>query len=173
MRVLVTAASKHGSTAQIAEVIADVVRSGGHDVVVEEPSSVHELRAFDACVIGSAVYAGHWMGAAREFVERVADQLVVRPVWLFSSGPVGEPLTPKDEAVDVDHLARTVDALDHEVFAGRIDRSRLGFGERALVRALKVPEGDYRDWEHVRRWSLGVLTQLDALQASSAAGPGR
>ena len=124
MRVLVTAASKHGSTAQIAEVIADVVRSSGHDVVVEEPLSVHELGAFDACVVGSAVYAGHSMGAAREFVKR-------------------------------------------------IDRSRLGFGERALVRAQKVPEGDYRDWAHVRRRSLGVLTQLDALQASSAAGPGR
>ena len=124
MRVLVTAASKHGSTAQIAEVIADVVRSSGHDVVVEESSSVHELGAFDACAVGSAVYDGHWMGAAREFVKR-------------------------------------------------IDRSRLGFGERALVRAQKVPEGDYRDWAHVRRRSLGVVTQLDALQASSAAGPGR
>ena len=124
MRVLVTAASKHGSTAQIAEVIADVVSSSGHDVVVEDPSSVHELGAFDASVVGSAVYAGHWMGTAREF-------------------------------------------------AGRIDRSRLGFGERALVRAQKVPEGDNRDWEHLRRRSLGVLTQLDALQASSAAGPGR
>ena len=48
MRVLVTAASKHGSTAQIAEVIADVVSSSGDDVVVEEPSSVHELDALQA-----------------------------------------------------------------------------------------------------------------------------
>ena len=48
MRVLVTAASTHGSTAQIAEVIADVVRSSGHDVVVEEPLSAHELDALQA-----------------------------------------------------------------------------------------------------------------------------
>lgn len=173
MRVLVTAASKHGSTAQIADVIAEVIRSGGHEVRVEDPSTVHDLGAFDACVVGSAVYVGHWLGDARDLVDRVADQLVVRPVWLFSSGPVGEPLAPEDEAVDVDRLVRRVEAVDHEVFAGRIDRSLLGFGERALVRALKVPEGDYRDWEHVRRWSLGVVTRLDALQASSVAGPSR
>lgn len=173
MRVLVTAASKHGSTAEIAEVVAEVLRSGGHQVVVEDPSTIRDLGSFDACVVGSAVYVGHWLSAARELVDRVADQLVVRPVWLFSSGPVGEPPMPEDEAVDVDRLARMVDARDHEVFAGRIDRSRLGFGERALVRALKVPEGDYRDWEHVRRWSGAVVTELDTLQAASAAGPGR
>lgn len=79
-----------------------MLRAGGHDVAVPEPSSLHDLASFEACVIGSAAYAGHGLRSARELVKRLADQLVVWPVWLLPSGPVGLPLTPKEEPVDVD-----------------------------------------------------------------------
>jgi menaquinone-dependent protoporphyrinogen oxidase len=58
-RVLVTAASRHGATAQIAGAIAERLTAAGHDVNLREPESVHDLDNIDAVVLGSAVYMGH------------------------------------------------------------------------------------------------------------------
>ena len=46
--------------------------------------------------LGSAVYMGRWMKPGRELAQRQAAALAARPVWLFSSGPVGEPAKPAD-----------------------------------------------------------------------------
>ncbi len=57
-----------------------------------EPDEVTELEDYDAVVLGSAVYAGHWLEPAKQLAERFVGQLLGRAVWLFSSGPVGNPL---------------------------------------------------------------------------------
>ena len=33
------------------------------------------------------------------------------------------------------------------MFPGRLEKKRLSFGERAIVLALRAPEGDFRDWD--------------------------
>jgi menaquinone-dependent protoporphyrinogen oxidase len=43
---------------------------------------------------------------------------------------------------------------------GKLDRSRLGFGERMAVRLVKAPEGDFRDWGAVRGWSKEIAAAL-------------
>jgi len=160
MRVLVTAASKHGSTGEIAGVIAEVLGGRGLETVVTPPEEVDDVAAFDAVVLGSAVYAGRWMRSARELVERAADDLAARPVWLFSSGPIGEPPRPEEDPVDVAEIVESTSARDHRVFAGRLERSRLGFGERAVVAALRAPDGDFRDWDEIRGWATAIADEL-------------
>ncbi len=91
MRVLVCAASKYGATGEIARAVADVLAERGCEVTVLPPEKVDAVEEFDAVVLGSAVYMGQWMKPARELAERSAGALAARPVWLFSSGPVGEP----------------------------------------------------------------------------------
>jgi menaquinone-dependent protoporphyrinogen oxidase len=92
MRVLVTAATKYGATAEIAAAIAEVLDEHGLEATMLSPEEVKGVDGYDAVVIGSAVYAGHWLKPARELVERHATTtLAGRPVWLFSSGPVGDP----------------------------------------------------------------------------------
>ena len=54
------------------------------------PAKVSAVEEFDPVVLGSAVYLGQWMKPARELAERSASALAARPVWLFSSGLVGE-----------------------------------------------------------------------------------
>lgn len=160
MRVLVTAASKHGSTGEIAGAIAEVLGGRGLETVVTPPEEVDDIAAFDAAVLGSAVYAGRWMKPARELVERAADDLAARPVWLFSSGPIGEPPRPEEDPVDVAEIVESTSARDHRVFAGRLERSRLGFGERAVVAALRAPDGDFRDWDEIRGWATAIADEL-------------
>lgn len=146
MRVLVTAGTKHGSTTEIRDAIADTLRKRGLDTMALSPDDVRHVEEFDAVVLGSAVYAGHWVKPAKELVERAREGLAGKRVWLFSSGPVGHPPKPDEEPVDVAEIIEATGALEHRLFPGKLDKSRLNFGERALVAALRAPEGDFRDW---------------------------
>ena len=95
MRVLVTAATKYGATTEIAAAIAEVLGDHGLEATVFPPDQVEGVDGYDAVVVGSAVYAGHWLKPARELVDRLDSELAKRPVWLFSSGPVGDPPSPR------------------------------------------------------------------------------
>jgi menaquinone-dependent protoporphyrinogen oxidase len=160
MRVLVTAASKYGATAEIGQAIGEVLGEHGLDPTVVPPERVGGLDGFDAVVVGSAVYAGHWLKPARELVDRLGGELAGRPVWLFSSGPVGDPPKPDEDPVDVAEVLAATGAREHRVFAGKLLRKQLSFPERAIVSALRVPEGDFRDWAEVRRWATGIADAL-------------
>ena len=59
-------------------------------------------------------------------------------------------------------------ARDHRIFAGRIDSRQLGFGERAILRMVKAPEGDFRSWDEIRAWAGEIAAALSALPAQSA-----
>lgn len=162
MDVLVTAASKHGSTREIADAIGTRLRERGFAVEVVAPDDVATLADVQAVVLGSAVYAGHWLAPAREFADRFAHALRQRPVWLFSSGPVGDPPAPREDAVRLADTMEVTGARSHALFGGRIVRSRLGFAERAMVRALGVAEGDCRDWRDIDAWADEVADVLVA-----------
>jgi len=160
IRILVTAASKHGATAEIAGVIAEHLTAAGHDVDLREPDSVHDLDNIDAVVLGSAVYIGHWLKPARELVTRVGSELASRPVWMFSSGPVGDPLKPSENSVDVAAVVAATGAREHRVFAGHVNEDQLGFSERAMVRTFRAAVGDFRDWEAIKGWAREIDAQL-------------
>jgi menaquinone-dependent protoporphyrinogen oxidase len=162
MRVLVTAATKYGATAEIAAAIAAVLGEQGLEARVLPPEQVEGVDGYDAVVVGSAVYAGHWLKPARELVERHAGALAGRPVWLFSSGPVGDPPKPEEDPVDVADLLAVTGAREHRVFAGKLVRKQLSFPERAIVSALRVPEGDFRDWTEIRQWAAGIADAMGA-----------
>jgi menaquinone-dependent protoporphyrinogen oxidase len=169
MRVLVCVADRHGSTAEIAVRIAAAIRAGlPRDAVVDVlgASEVHDTTGYDALVLGSAVYMGRWLGDARAVAQRIATQ-PRRPVWLFSSGPIGDPPQPVQEPVEVADLVERTHAREHRVFAGRLDRHRLGFAERALVSALHVADGDDRDWGQMDAW--GAQIALDVGRAVDSA----
>jgi menaquinone-dependent protoporphyrinogen oxidase len=125
--------------------------------------------AFDAVILGSAVYAGHWLDSARDYATEHADALRRQPVWLFSSGPIGEPPFPPDEPYDVAPVMRLTGARGHAVFPGRLDKGLLSFGERAMVTAMRAPLGDFRDWGAVRDWAAAIAGQLVGPTAAPAA----
>jgi menaquinone-dependent protoporphyrinogen oxidase len=151
VRVLVTAASRHGATHEIASAVADGLSRRGVTAEARPAEELASLDGYDAFVVGSAVYIGRWLEPAQRLVEEHAARLAAAPVWLFSSGPLGPPgeLKPEDEPVDVAGHMEATRAAGHRVFAGRLDRKLLGFGEKAVVVAVRAPEGDFRDWEAI------------------------
>jgi len=162
MQVLVTAASKHGATREIASWIADALRDAGVPTSLREPGQVASLEGVDAVVIGSGVYAGHWLKEATTLVEAFGPDFATRDVWLFSSGPAGEPLKPDSDPVDAEPMRAATHAREHRVFAGRIDRSTMGFAERAIMAALRVPEGDWRPRPEIEAWAREIAATLVA-----------
>ncbi len=160
MKVLVCAASKYGATSQIAQAVADVLAERGCEVRVLPPEKVGVVEEFDAVVLGSAVYMGQWMKPARELAERSAGALGARPVWLFSSGPVGEPAKPADNPVDVTKILQASEARDHRIFTGKLVKKHLSFPDRAMASALRAQEGDFRNWAEIRDWATGIADAL-------------
>jgi menaquinone-dependent protoporphyrinogen oxidase len=158
MKVLVTAASKHGTTAEIAEAIAVILRAARLEVDVIEPDAVTTIATYDAVVLGSGVYAGHWLKPARDFVARHELALRGRTVFLFSSGPIGDPPRPLEDPAEVATIDETTMALDHRVFAGRLVESDLGAGERLVVKMLRAPFGDFRSWDDINDWAQAIAS---------------
>lgn len=163
--VLVTYASQHGSTAQIAQRIAKVMRQFELNVSAKRMESLDSIAGYDAYVVGTAIYLGNWMDETKLFLEEYRDTLAQKPLWIFCSGPTGEgeahtllnshPVPPA--------LEKTVFSLhpiEIRVFHGRIDLRRLPPNQREIVKAANMPRGDYRDWAAIQKWAMEISQSL-------------
>jgi menaquinone-dependent protoporphyrinogen oxidase len=167
MRVLVAAASRHGATAEIAETIGGALSGQRTQADVVDIDDVHGLGDYDAVVLGSAVYMGHWLKSAAAFAATHSAELRARPTWVFSSGPVGDPPRPgESDAVDVKEIVAAAGAREHRLFAGKLNKSKLSFRERAVMRAVGGHDGDYRDWDEIRGWAEAIATSLNVIDES-------
>lgn len=176
MNVLVAYATRHGATAGIAERIARTLRQEGVQARALPVEEVERLAEYDAVVLGGAAYMFHWLKGARRFAQRHQAELRQRPVWLFSSGPLGTDEVD-EEGQDVreaarpkefDELTGLLGARGEEVFFGAYDADQkpVGLGER-ITRMMPaaedaLPSGDFRDWEHVDAWARQIAQQLAA-----------
>jgi len=159
LRVLVTAATRHEATGEIATAIAKSLVERGIEAEARPIVDVSEIGGYDAVVLGSAVYVGRWLREARRFADRHAATLATMPVWLFSSGPVGA--AGRGEPADAATLAELTRAREHRVFGGRLERTRLTVAERLMVRTVDAREGDDRDWREVDAFAATVARALD------------
>lgn len=160
-RVLVAYASKLGSTAEIAEAIAQTLRDSGYDAAAKPARDVMSLEGWDAVVLGSALYSAYWQRDARRFVERFRDQLKARPLWLFSGGPLDRRLAGEDQPITPDGAQLT---------AGLGARSHRTFGGRLLPDADVAPQvlqthrfGDFRDWQKIVDYGYRIGRELDRM----------
>lgn len=167
MKLLVTYASKYGSTAEIAEVIGKELRKRSYEVEVRPVDQVGSLEGYDGFVIGSAVYAGSWMKPAAKFLRANQALLAGRPVWLFSSGPTGpgDPNELLDGWSFPENLAKVREKIkpkDVILFHGQLDLDKLNFAEKMIVKSIKATLGDYRDWLVIRGWARHIDLDLQA-----------
>lgn len=160
MKILVTAASRHGATQEIGAVVAQALRDAGHEVVERAPSDVRGLEGVGAVVLGSAVYTAHWIPEARDLAVRLREELRARPVWLFSSGLATQPAASANSPHEVARLRDDIGAIAHRSFAGRLDRSVLSFTERTIIAGARAREGDHRDLDSVRAWGEQIAAEL-------------
>ena len=168
IRILVAHATRQGSTKGIAERIATTLLANDIEADAIAVDAVRDVDGYDGYVIGSAVYAMHWLGEAKRFVRRHRAVLRRHPVWLFSSGPLStDPADAEDAAPrDLGEIERAVAVRRHRIFAGAWAHGapRIGMLERfmSLVPAAReaLPEGDFRDWPAVDDFATTVASEL-------------
>lgn len=169
-RVLVVYASRHGGNRGIAERIATILGGEGLDSHAASVRDKPDPTTADALVIGSGVYFGNWLNEGRRYVRKNTKALLERPVWLFSSGPVGPPdeETKRDAVLGraVAELEVLTNPRDHRVFAGAFDPrdSPKTVGER-LMRLLPasrdlLPPGDFREWSAIDAWARAIAREV-------------
>jgi len=165
-QVLVAYATKHGATAEIAEKIGQVLRQAGLRTDVLPADRVIDLTPYTAVVLGSAVYIGQWRKEAVKFLQANETVLADRPVWLFSSGPLGEgdPLELTQGWRLPEKLQPMVDRIpprDIAVFHGAVDVGKLNFIEKWMLKNTKTPVGDFRNWEAITSWATAIADVLN------------
>jgi len=156
--ILVAYASKYGSTAEIAQSIANRLRSSEIPVIVRNVQEIKVLNGYRTVILGSAVYAGQWRKEAAEFLKDHQTELSHRQVYLFSSGPTGEgnPTELMNGWQFPENLQDVKDDIkpcDTAFFHGALDEEKIGFAEKLIVKALKAPMGDFRDWDLIQSWA--------------------
>ncbi|KQU47134.1 protoporphyrinogen oxidase [Rhodococcus sp. Leaf278] len=170
MRILIATASRHGSTRELGQWLgsamvarlADTAPSATVDV--RDAADVDSIAEYDAVVIGSGVYLGRWLGDARSLVAREQPELETRPVWLFSSGPIGESASSEKKS----KWSNAPWAIEHKVFGGKLDRSMLSGFERAVVRMVNADYGDDRSRAATDEWAGTICRALTATAPRSA-----
>ena len=177
MKVLVAYASKTGSTEGIAEFIGEKLRAHGIQVDIQGVDSARDLAGYDAFVIGSALYYGHWLEDAKRFVSQNRSILASRPVWIFSSGPTGPRATDKkgrdlkevSGPKEIEELRRWANPRDHRVFFGAFFAERVKGAAGLFARWVpKDEEGDFRDWSEIEGWTKGIAETIRAGRATGA-----
>jgi menaquinone-dependent protoporphyrinogen oxidase len=185
MRILVTYASRHGATRGIAERIAQTLEHSGMQVTLAPVDGGARPDDYDAFVIGSAAYVGRWLKQATDFVRRHQSVLAGRPVWLFSSGPIGTELVDAKgrdvvKASEPQEFAEFEEALhprDKKIFFGAFDPEAepIGLMEKLGAPFLRMPSirkelpaGDFRDWPEIEAWAHAIARELQETAATPA-----
>lgn len=163
MRILIAVASKHGGTYGIATRLRTELSDRGHETTVMTIDGSRCPDGYDGYVVGAAVYGGNWMKAGRRFVHDNVVTLRSRPLWMFSSGPLGDRARPDTPMDHPEELALFAGARQHKVFAGRLFRKELGPVERIAAAAVHAPDGDFRNWAEVEHWADLIAEELDEL----------
>lgn len=166
-RVLVTFASKHGATAEIAEKIKSTLLQHGLFADIMPMDEVTNPSPYQAVVLGSAVYVGQWRRSAVRFLHQHKQALTEKEVWIFSSGPTGngEPeslLKGWTVPANVKPVLEQLKPRDVAVFGGTLSDAKMNFFEKWIIRKVKAPVGDYRNWEAIEAWAKGIASDLKA-----------
>jgi menaquinone-dependent protoporphyrinogen oxidase len=172
MRVLVVHASQFGATKGIADRIAEILVRRGLSAETYPVTELSDLTGANAVVMGSAVHAGHWLDDATRFVYRHQDELRQVPLWLFSSGPLGDRAvrSPQPDPKEVGAFRILVEPRGHVVFPGAYDKETADFSHSGLIERTVVsrlmPEGDWRDWDAIDAWADAIATSLLGMAAT-------
>ncbi|OQB24472.1 MAG: Protoporphyrinogen IX dehydrogenase (menaquinone) [Firmicutes bacterium ADurb.Bin182] len=161
-KILVAYGSKRGSTAQIAERIGEILRQKGLQADVLDAGKVKDLTPYSKIILGSSVYYGLWHRNAVQFLKKNTEVLEKLPVWLFISGPTGpeDPVEHMDGQFYPKNLQPVIDRIHPRAitcFGGKLIINELSSFEKWIIKNVKAPEGDYRDWQAIASFAESIL----------------
>lgn len=163
MKILVATASNYGSTREIGDRIASVLREAGHSV---DSVSVDAVESFDydAVIIGTAIYIGRPLTIARQFSARLEREFGTKPVWVFGSGMKNvtrHPLNPPF----INAASRPYLGSSYPIFKGKVDPTQLSMAERTMAMLTAASVQDERDFNLIEQWARKISEQVEPAEA--------
>ena len=158
-RVLITYASKYGSTGGVADAIGKELCGKGLAADVALIGNAGDLGLYQGVVVGSAIYMGKWMPEATDFVKKNRDILRRMPVAYFLVCITLSQPTEKNRAEALSYMEPIMRAVPEirplgiGTFAGALDYNKLSWLNKRILKAKGAPEGDFRDWNSIRTWA--------------------
>jgi len=162
-KILVAYATRTGSTAEVAEAIAQRLCMAGMEADVRPIADVRDVEAYAGVVLGSAVRYAAWLHEMHDFLAEHRARLAERPVAFFTMHMLALGDAPEAIAERAKYTAKArelVQPLDEVFFEGKIDPARLSLFDRLAVRLVKSPVGDRRDWNRINAWADDLVPQL-------------
>ncbi len=160
-KVLVTYATRAGSTIEVADSIASVISQQGFRVDLQHIENVDNLSGYIAVIVGSAIRMGNVTPEVKKFVEIQKNDLINIPTAYFIVCLTLKDDTPENREKVADYLVplrQIVTPFAEGYFAGKMDYSKLKRFDRFIAkRMVKAPEGDFRDWVKIREWAQSVI----------------
>ena len=157
--VLVAYGTKHGSTREVADAVAETLAEHGLDVDTLPAARVDDLSPYAGVVVGGAIYMGRWHPDAVGFLEKHRKALAVMPVAVFGMGPrtLEEHAVAESRAQLAKALEKVpdVDPYAVAVFGGAVDPRTLRFP------FSRIPASDARDWNAIRAWASEISGVFD------------
>lgn len=163
-KVLVVYGTGTGCTAGIAERIGGAVAATGASVEVVPAKEAPDPASYDAILVGSGIRAGNWHAPVKAWVAKNAQTLKGKPVAFYTAC-----LTLATDPTKIDEVRAYIDPIvaetgvkpvDVGTFAGWNEPKKFSFLERTIMKMMKAPEGDFRDWDAIDAWSEKVSGQL-------------
>jgi menaquinone-dependent protoporphyrinogen oxidase len=167
-KVLVTYASRTGSTIGVAEMIGKTLTERGLPVEVLPMQAIKSLNPYRAVVAGSAIQGGQWLPEAMSFVRTYQKDLQRKPFAPFlvcmtlamANGKYRDHV-----ATWLDPVSTLVRPVKEGLFAGSLDISKIpSFPDRIKFRISVLmgvwAEGDHRDWNAIRNWAASLTSLL-------------
>ena len=158
-RILVTYATRAGSTAEVAAAIAETLAGRGYAVDVKPVKEKPQLTGYSAVVLGSAIRMGAWLPEAVDFVKANQAALNALPTALFTVHMLNtgdDQASRAARAAYLDAVRPLLNGAETTYFEGKMDFSRLSFLDRTVAKMVKSVEADHRGWDEIRQWANAV-----------------
>jgi menaquinone-dependent protoporphyrinogen oxidase len=155
-KILITYATRAGSTAEVAQAIGQVFCEQSAQVDILPVKQVKDLEPYRAVIIGSAIRMGRWLPEAVQFVETHRERLAQLPTAYFLVSLFlkdADPEMRKTVAAYVDPVRQILEPASLGMFVGKMDLSRLSWLDRQAAKMVKAPVGDFRDWDAIQTWA--------------------
>jgi menaquinone-dependent protoporphyrinogen oxidase len=162
-KVLVAYATWAGSTAGIAERIAEVLNRNGFEAQAVPAKKVQDTATYRAVVLGTAVHAGKLHPDAVKFARRNASDLNSKPFAAFVVCLAMKECDDKNRTTAAAYLnpvREHAKPASEGLFAGAYDPDKLGFAARTIMKMIKAPPGDFRKWDEIEAWAASLAPLL-------------
>lgn len=162
-RVLVTYASRYGSTKEIAEMIGRTLEEQGYAVDYMNVMDVSDVSAYAAVVVGSPIYMGKWLVEAVDFVKKFRNDLIRRPLAVFAVGysmKEESDMIRKSARASMTEVLMYVEPQAEGLFAGKFAVEGMSEADLQLMKMAGAVPGDARDWNVIAGWARALPSIL-------------